>query len=85
MDRRGKVPLEIEKVIKRQEVTETDMERGRFFGDIAEMRLTREKNYASIIKQEKRIIDTERGGLKMAEDNCIFVRLQGGDSFYNCL
>lgn len=40
MDRRGKVPLEIEKVIKRQEVTETDMERGRFFGDIAEMRLT---------------------------------------------
>ena len=25
-----KVPLEIEKVIKRQEVTETDMERGRF-------------------------------------------------------
>ena len=49
MDRRGKVPLEIEKVIKRQEVTETDMERGRFFGDIAEMRLTREKNYASII------------------------------------
>ena len=42
MDRRGKVPLEIEKVIKRQEVTETDMERGRFFGDIAEMRLTRE-------------------------------------------
>jgi hypothetical protein len=43
VDRRGKVPLEIEKVIKRQEVTETDMERGRFFGDIAEMRLTREK------------------------------------------
>ena len=31
VDRRGKVPLEIEKVIKRQEVTETDMERGRFF------------------------------------------------------
>ena len=43
MDRRGKVPLEIENTIKRQEVTEKDMERGRFFGDIAEMRLTKEK------------------------------------------
>ena len=64
MDRRGKVPLEIEKVIKRQEVTETDMERGRFFGDIAEMRLTREKNYASIINKKKRLIDTEEEELK---------------------
>ena len=60
MDRRGKVPLEIEKVIKRQEVTETDMERGRFFGD---MRLTREKNYASIINK-KSAYRHRRGGIK---------------------
>ena len=60
MDRRGKVPLEIEKVIKRQEVTETDMERGRFFAD---MRLTREKNYASIINK-KSAYRHRRGGIK---------------------
>ena len=53
MDRRGKVPLEIEKVIKRQEVTETDME----------MRLTREKNYASIINK-KSAYRHRRGGIK---------------------
>ena len=41
------------------------------------MRLTREKNYASIINK-KALIDTEEEELKMAEDNCIFVRLQGG-------
>ena len=63
MDRRGKVPLEIEKVIKRQEVTETDMERGSFFGDIAEMRLTREKNYASIINKKSAYLH-RRGGIK---------------------
>ena len=56
MDRRGKVPLEIEKVIKR-------LERGRFFGDIAEMRLTREKNYASIINK-KSAYRHRRGGIK---------------------
>ena len=49
------------------------MERGRFFGDIAEIRLTREKNYASIINK-KSLIDTEEEELKMAEDNCIFCK-----------
>ena len=72
MDRRGKVPLEIEKVIKRQEVTETDMERGRFFGDIAEMRLTREKNYASIINK-KSAYRHRRGGIRNGRRHSYFL------------
>lgn len=39
------------------------MERGRFFGDIAEMRLTMERNYASIINK-KSAYRHRRGGIK---------------------
>lgn len=62
MDRRGKVPLEIEKVIKRQEVTETDMERGRFWR-YCRNALNKGKNYASIINK-KSAYRHRRGGIK---------------------
>ena len=76
MDRRGKVPLEIEKVIKRQEVTETDMERGRFWR-YCRNALNKGKNYASIINK-KALIDTEEEELKWQKIIVFFVRLQGG-------
>ena len=63
MDRRGKVPLEIEKVIKRQEVTETDMERGRFWRYCRNALNKGKKNYASIINK-KSAYRHRRGGIK---------------------
>lgn len=62
----------------RREVTKTDTARGRFLGDIAEIRLTMEKNYASIINK-KALIGTEEEELEMAEDNCIFCKIARGE------
>ena len=62
----------------RQEVTKTDTARGRFLGDIAEIRLTMEKNYASIINK-KSAYRHRRGGIRNGRRTIVFfVRLQGG-------
>ena len=47
----------------RQEVTKTDTMRGRFPEDIAEISLTMEKNYVSIINK-KSAYRHRRGGIK---------------------
>lgn len=56
----------------RQEVTKTDTVRGRFPGNIAEIRLTIEKNYVSIINK-KSAYRHRRGGIRNGRRQLYFL------------
>lgn len=56
----------------RQEVTKTDTVRGRFPGNIAEIRLTIEKNYVSVINK-KSAYRHRRGGIRNGRRQLYFL------------
>ena len=61
----------------RQEVTKTDTVRGRFPGNIAEIRLTIEKNYVSIINK-KSAYRHRRGGIRNGRRQLYFCKISRG-------